>query len=191
MASNPTKARAFLKGNREARGKHVLIHQAPTPIPRWLQRFGWDAAFHIRDTQDLKLALTFVQHMTKPGQVVWTGGEMAANVLAHLVKIEAGLICLGERAPILEWDAVFWTAGSTIEDVEPLVTSRLGPQQRLKSILSELRSSDVGLVWSSIREERKGSLYWYDPAEGEVEPMDPEETADILRNLADSLSRSK
>lgn len=192
VASNPMKARAFLKGNRESRGRHVLIHQAATPIPRWLQRLGWDAAFHIRDTQDLKLALTFVQHMTKPGQVVWTGGEIAANIMAHLAKIDAGLICVGDKAPAIDqWDAVFWTAGSTIEDVEPLVTARLGPQQRLKSILSELRSSDVGLVWSSIREERKGSLYWYDPAEGDVEPMDPEETADILRSLADSLCRSK
>jgi len=99
---------------------------------------------------------------------------------------------VGDKAPAIDqWDAVFWSPGSTIEDVEPLVTARLGPQQRLKSILSELRSSDVGLVWSSIREERKGSLYWYDPAEGEVDPMDPEETADILRSLADSLSRVK
>jgi len=191
VASNPMKAEAFLKGNRESRGKHILIHQATAIIPRWLQRLGWDMTFHIRDTQDLKLALTVVQHCTKPAQVVWTGGEPASNVLALLGKVDVGLICVGDRAPVSEWDAVFWTPGSTIEDVEPLVTAKLGPQQRLKSILSELRSSDVGLVWSSIREERKGSLYWYDPAEGDVPPMDPEETADILRKLADSLFRRK
>jgi hypothetical protein len=191
VASNPTKAEAFLKGNRESRGKHILIHQAASVIPRWLQRLGWDTTFHIRDTQDLKLALTVVQHCTKPVQVVWTGGEPAPNVLALLAKIEVGLVCVGDRAPVSEWDAVFWTPGSSIEDVEPFVTGHMGSQPRLKSILSELRSSDVGLVWSSIREERKGSLYWYDPAEGDAAPMDPEETADVLRRVADSFSRLK
>lgn len=187
VASNPMKAEAFLKGNRETRGRRVLVHQGAT-IPRWLQRLGWDATFCLRDTQDLKLALTFIQHMTKPGQVVWTG-EMASNVLALLAKVDVGVICVADKAPSTDWDAVFWTPGAAMEDVEPFVMSRLGSQPRLKSILAELRSSDVGLVWSAIREEKRGVLYWYDPAEGEVAPMDPEETAEILRNLADSLFR--
>jgi hypothetical protein len=186
VASNPMKAEAFLKGNRETRGRRVLVHQGA--IPRWLQRLGWDASFSIRDTQDLKLALTYIQHMTKPGQVVWTG-DPAPNVLALLSKIDISLICVGEKAPSTEWDAVFWTPGVNLEDVEPFVMGRMGSQPRLKSILAELRSSDVGLVWSSIREDKRGALYWYDSADGEVGPMDPEETADILRNLADSLFR--
>lgn len=191
VASNPMKAEAFLRGNREGRGRRVLVHQTTAVIPRWLQRLGWDATFHIRDTQDLKLALTFIQHMTKPGQVVWTGGAPAPNVLALLAKVDISLICVGDKAPSSDWDAIFWTPGATVEDVEPAVTERLGSQPRLKSILAELRSSDVGLTWSAIRDEKRGALYWYDPAEGEAAPMDPEETADILRAVADSLFRAK
>jgi hypothetical protein len=151
---------------------------------------GWDAMFLIRDVQDLKLALTFIQHMTKPGRVVWTGGDPAANVLALLAKVDAlSLICVGERAPVAtDWQAIFWSPGATVEDVEPSVLSRMGSQGRLRSILSELRASNVGLVWSSIGDGVRGSLYWYDPSEGiAAAPIDPEETAEILRSLADSM----
>ena len=185
------KAQPFLHGcldrlasDLSHRGRKVLVHQG---APRWLQRLGWDATFHLRDTQDLKLALTFIQHMTKPGQVVWVG-DISPSVMAILSKVELSLICIGE-APSMEWDAIFWTSGATVEDVEPVIAARMGSQPRLKAILSELRSSAVGLVWSSIREDRRGSLYWYDPVEGGALPMDPEETADILRNVADSLFR--
>jgi hypothetical protein len=158
-------------------------------MPRWLQRLGWDALFHINDTQDLKLALTFIQHMTKPGRVVWTGTP-SPPVMAHLSKIDGlSLVAVGD-VPGPEWQAIFWPPGAAIEDVEPVITSRLGPQGRLKSILSELRGSDVGLVWSSIRESKGGALYWYDPADGgDTVQIDPEETAEILRGLADSLHR--
>ena len=124
--------------------------------------------------------------MTKPGQVVWTG-ELAPNVMAILAKQDISLISIGDRIPVAEWDAIFWTPGATIDDVEGPITMRMGPQGRLKSILSELRSSDVGLVWSSIREDKRGALYWYDTAEGGATPLDPEETAEILRTLADTL----
>jgi hypothetical protein len=193
-------AQAVLKGRLDAldsdvshRGRKVLVHQG-SAVPKWLQRMGWDAMFLVRDVQDLKLALTFIQHMTKPGRVVWTGGDPAANVLALLAKVETlSLICVGERAPVVtDWQCIFWSPGTTVEDVEPAVLSRMGSQGRLRSILSELRASNVGLVWSSIGDGARGSLYWYDPSEGiTAAPIDPEETAEILRSLADSMLASR
>jgi len=175
-----------LAADMSQRGKRVLVHQGP--MPRWLQRLSWDALFHVNDNQDLKLALTFIQHMTKPGRVVWTGVP-SQSVMAHLLKVDGlSLVAIGE-VPGPEWQAIFWPPGAPIEDVEPVISSRLGPQGRLKSILSELRASDVGLVWSSIRESKGGALYWYDPSDAEAAQIDPEETAEILRGLADSLHR--
>lgn len=175
------------------RGRHVLVHYG-SAVPRWLQRLGWDAFFNVRDTQDLKLAITFIQHMTKPGRVVWVGDVPGQAVMAHLTKIDGlSLVVAAAQAPSLtpgnEWQAIFWPSGATAEEVESTVVARMGVQGRLRSIMSELRGAGVGLVWSSIREAKGGALYWYDPAEGgQAAPIDPEETAEILRGLADSLT---
>ena len=195
VASSTAAARDFLKSqmNRLSedvsnRGRKVLV--CPGTVPRWLQNLGWDASFRLQDNQDIKLALTYIQHMTKPGRVVWIG-DPAPTVLAHLNKIDGlSLICVGAQ-PSADWQAVFWMPGASVEDVEPILIARMGPQGRLKAILSELRAADVGLVWSSIREDKRGALYWYDPATAAAAPIDPEETAEMLRNLADTLFRAK
>jgi hypothetical protein len=55
----------------------------------------------------------------------------------------------------------------------------------LRSVLKELRGSQVGLVWSSIEEDKKGQLYWYDPAEGvEQGQIDLTEAANVLTEVA-------
>ncbi len=176
------------------RGRKVLISSGAT-IPRSLMRLSWDAVFHVRDVQDLKLAMTYVQHMTKPGRLVWVGVEPPASTAQFLSRIEhLTWITVGEKAPLpaqMDAHAVFWPADAGAEDVEPFVSARMNESgARIRHILRELRASSVGLVWSSIGEsDKRGALYWYDPAEagsGKLS-LDPEETADMLRTLADSL----
>jgi hypothetical protein len=154
--------------------------------------------FHVRDVQDLKLALTYIQHCGKPVRVVWAGTEPSASVLQSLLKYEQlTLVGIGERTPAsLEWQAVFWSPDSSFEELEAGVGARMGAGATgtLRSVSRELRASEVGLVWSSIGEsEKKGCLYWYDPAEGSaaVASFDPREAAEVLRQVADSLSGGK
>jgi hypothetical protein len=57
----------------------------------------------------------------------------------------------------------------------------------LRSVLKELRGSQVGLVWSSIGEsDKKGSIYWYDPSEGgeTATQIDLVEAAAVLTDVA-------
>jgi hypothetical protein len=109
--------------------------------------------------------------------------------MALLSRMDITLIGLGEKAPTSpEWQAIFWGSESTQEDVEATVVARMGPTgvTGLRSVLKELRGSQVGLVWSSIDEsEKRGALYWYDPAEGaDHGQIDLMEAAATLTELA-------
>jgi hypothetical protein len=185
---------ALLDGEVAHRGRRILILQGLLSVPRWLAG-AWDSIFVIRDTQDLKLAATVIQHCVKPARVVWAGGEPPAAFVAAVGRMDAvTFLTVGERAPSAaqEWHAVFWTPDAMVEDVEGAVVQRMGTHHaaRLRSVLKELRAAEVGLVWSSIGEtDKRGALYWYDPAEegpGKI-ALDPEEAAELLRSLADSL----
>lgn len=205
-ASNhpPKFLQTFLKGKVAAldaevvhRGRKVLVVQGVQQAPKWLAQMSWDATFHIRDVQDLKLALTYIQHATKPTRVFWVGGEPAAAAIQALYRIEGlTLVAVGDRgAPQhSEWDAVFWGPDATFEDVDGFVTGRMGAHRttNLRLVLKELHASNVGLVWSSIGEsDKRGDLYWYDPTEGYdgVHHVDPVEAAETLRAVADLLTK--
>ena len=200
VTSNPKFAQSFLKGRIAAldaevvhRGRKILVFQGTYVPPRWLLQMGWDATFHVRDVQDLKLALTHLQHTTRPTRVVWTGGDPPPAVMASLARMDGlTLLTLGEKAPQHpDWQLIFWSPDVAQEEVEPTVMARMGSATGLRSILKELRSSQVGLVWSSVGEEKRGSLYWYDPSEGGdlAAQIDPHEAAAVLTDVAAFLTR--
>lgn len=196
VSSTVAHARQFIKGRLAGldtelahRGRKVLIFQGAVAPPKWLTQIGWDATFHARDIQDLKLALTYIQNAVRPIRVVWAGGDPSPSAMNLLVKMDITLICLGEKAPTSpEWQAIFWPSEATQDDVEPTVVARIGHTgvTGLRSVLKELRGSQVGLVWSSIEESDKhGALYWYDPAEStDSEQIDLVEAATTLTELA-------
>lgn len=187
---------AVLDGEVAHRGRKVLVFQGSQPVPRWLLQMGWDASFHIRDVQDLKLALTYIQHSVKPTRVVWAGGDPAAAVLNTITRLDGiSLLAVGEKAPThLDWQMLFWSPDTRQEDVEPAIVARMGQAgvTGLRSILRELQASQVGLVWSSKDEkDKKGALYWYDPADGvDLNTyIDPQEAAAVLTEVAAFLTR--
>lgn len=177
------------------RGRKILVYQGAV-IPKWLLSVGWDTFFHVKDLQDMKLAITCIQHAARPTRIVWAGAELPATVMSVLLKMEGVTILgLADRAPTLpEWEAIFWSSDVGQEDVEPVVQARMGSAglTGLRSVLKELRGSQVGLVWSSIGEAtKKGGLYWYDPTEG-IEAgsgLDLTEAAATLTEIAAYLRR--
>lgn len=179
------------------RGRKVLVFQGPAPPPKWLVQNGWDAVFHAREIQDLKLAVTYIQHAVRPTRIVWAGGEPASSILELLSRMDITLICVGDRPPNVQkpnsdWQAIFWSSDSSQEEVEPTLVAKIGASgvTGLRSILKEVRGSQVGLVWSSIGEDKKGALYWYDPSEGgEKEQIDLVEAANVLTELATFLRK--
>ncbi len=198
VVKDPKAAQALLQGRLSAldaevahRGRKILVVQGQHAAPKWALTFGWDSMFQIKDTTDLKLALTVIQHAPKPTRVVWMGGEPQTAVLQALQRVEAlTLLSLGERAPTADaWQAIFWTPEVPSEEVEQAVLTRYGTTA-VRPILKELNVSDVGLVWSSIGEsERRGGLYWFDPSEGvQAQPLNHQEAAETLRAVADLLA---
>ena len=201
VASTPAQGKQFITSKLAIldtevahRGRKVLVFQGPTPPPKWLRQLGWDATFHARDVQDLKLAVTYIQHTSRPTRVVWAGSgdsTPAASVMALLTRMEGvTLLGLGTSAPTHpDWQAILWSSDAAQAGVEAAVQARMGTTgiTGLRSILKELQGSQVGLVWSSIGEsDKRGSLYWYDPAEGVDQGLqiDMEEAATVLTDVA-------
>lgn len=203
ISGQPKEAEMLLKGRLASldsevvhRGRKVFVFQGSVAPPKWLLGLtSWDAAFHVRDVQDVKLALTYIQYAARPCRVVWAGQEPAAQVLAVMGRLEGlTLLGLGERPPAAgDWSALMWGPSASLEDVEGAVINRMGHggATGLRTILKELRSSDVGLVWSSIGEsDKRGGLYWLDPSEGvEAAPLDLREAAETLRAVAELLGK--
>jgi hypothetical protein len=195
VASKPIQAQKFLKGKMAIldtelahRGKRVLIVQGQQAPPKWMTQMGWDAFFHARENQDLKLAMTYIQHTSRPIRLVWAGAEPSPNIMAFLSRIEGlTLIGLGEKVSgHPDWQAIFWSSDIGLEEVEPVVQARMGSTgvTGLRSVLNELRGAQVGLVLSFLGDKR-GELYWYDPAEGvEQGHIDLGEAAETLVELA-------
>jgi hypothetical protein len=178
------------------RGRKALFLQEGAAAMPWLLRMKWDAIFHLRENQDLRLALTYVVNAVRPIRIVWVGGEPSSTVFQHLGKHDGiSLFGFGAQVPHSpEWDAIFWK-GVEAEQIESALHARLGihltEQYHLKTVLKELKSSELALVWSSIGEsDKRGSLYWFDPSEGSSQSAtySYEDAADILRTIADSLS---
>lgn len=179
------------------RGRKALFIQDGCTATSWLLRMKWDAVFYLREAQDIRLALTYVVNAAKPARIVYAGGEPSSAIFQYLSKQDSiSLIGFGANVPkSTEWDAIFWK-GVDAESIEPLLYQRIGVQTtekyHLKTVLKELKSSELALVWSSIGEsDKNGSLYWHDPSDANhASTYSPEETADILRTIADSLSRT-
>ena len=203
VSSNLKFVQNFLKGRVATldaevahRGRKVLVFQGSYVPPRWLLQLGWDATFHVRDVQDLKLALTYLQHTSRPTRVVWTGADPVPAVMSSLARLDGvTLLAVGEKAPTHpDWQLIFWSPDVRQEDVEPTIVARMGSAGTtgLRSILKELHASQVGLVWSSKNEkDKQGALYWYDPTDGVdlATHIDPQEAAAVLTEVAAFLTR--
>ncbi len=181
------------------RGKFVCIQaDHHVSIPKAYLKFHWDAMFRIKDTQDLRLALTYVTNASKPITIVWIGEEPPAAVFQRFA--ECTVFALGSKTyiPREPWDALFFSPELLSHSIEEILMTRLGPAKmklvNIRSILAELKTANASLVWSKIDEvDKTGYLYWVDSLEGHPpeEVLNPTETAQFLRELADRIASAK
>jgi hypothetical protein len=181
------------------RGRRILIMaDGRKHVPRWATTLEWDAVFKVRDSLDLRLALTYVANATKPVRIVWLGDEPTPAIMSKLHVHDATFLGCGNSKPQQAWDCIFFSGNLDKNKIEDALMTRMGSAKlshfNLQSVIPELRAAKAGLVWSSIGEsERSGHLYWYDIAEGEPpsEPFDMTEAASFLRELADRICSAK
>lgn len=180
------------------RGRSLLIIADGRKMPRWASKIEWDSIYRLKDTQDLRLALTYIGNAARPLRVVWLGEEPSHPVLQRLHLQDVTVFGFGLGQPKGEWDVLYFPSSYEANRIEESLLSRMGSLRlaalNLKSMVPELKAVRAGLVWSSIGEsEKSGAVYWYDITEGEglVATMNPIEMAETLREFADRIYSAK
>lgn len=181
------------------RGRRVLlIADGRKYIPRWASTIEWDAMFKVKDSLDLRLALTYIANASKPLRIVWLGDEPTPPILSKLHVNDSTFLGYGNNRPQQHWDYIFFSGSLEKGKIEDALMTKMGSAKlshfNLSSVIPELRVAKAGLVWSSVGEaDRSGNLYWYDISEGEppAETFDPVEAANFLRDLAERICSAK
>lgn len=154
--------------------------------PKFLRSTFVDATFRVRDTQDLRLAYTFIQNTSKPLIVLWYGSSIP-NVLFE-TKDDITLL-VGGLMPKNEYTSIVWNTSSSYDEVHSMIGLKLKDID-IKTILNETKASDVSLVWSSLGDtDKRGSLYWFDLNSGKdlQSSINYTQASEYLRTLADAL----
>jgi hypothetical protein len=152
--------------------------------PKFLKNTYVDATFRIRDNNDLRLAYTFIQHTAKPLIVLWYGNDIPSQIFnTDITLITGGL------HPKNEFNSIFFSSKINADEAISVLHNKM-KDVHIKSILNELKASEVSLVWhSSEMSDKRGSLYWFDftSVKSTIPIINYDHAVDYLRNLADAL----
>ena len=180
------------------RGRKILIVQNSRDIPmQWAQKIHWDAQYKIREAQDLRLAATYIQNSIKPLRIVWIGEEPPLTLLTLCTSPDICFLGTGVSTPRMAWSAIFWDSLCPQSIIEEVLHAKMGSPYvtslKIGSVLSELKASQVGFVWSVINEsEKTGSVYWCDFEEDGKDStlsIEPKEAVEWLREIATFLEK--
>jgi hypothetical protein len=169
--------------------KVLLLGGDASPFARTFS-LKYDATFHIGNTTDWSLALTYILHAPKDVLVVAEDIPIPDAVWSRLAKTITFLSVV--KTPlknVMPYDAVFFAA---IEDfgtayasdtvykaVLALTRKPYGPKE-YRDILQELRVANAGLAWIRGSE----SLFWYDPVSETSEQLSKKQLAELFRWLS-------
>jgi hypothetical protein len=182
---------------REPFKKKILLSNTPFGISKYLP-MAYDTVFHIKDSVDWTLLLTYITYAPKPLLVISEDMVIPEGLWPKLtrqttfVNITSSLL-LNARP----YDAIFF---ASMEDVSSSYTEYMykmlqttyrasySPKEH-REILQELRVATAGLVWSRVGEEAQGgSVCWYDPvATQHGDKLTQNQIADILTVLASQM----
>ena len=169
--------------------KVLLIGGDASPFARTFS-LKYDATFHIGNTTDWSLALTYILHAPKDVLVIAEDIPIPDAVWSRLPKTITFLSVV--KTPlknVMPYDAVFFAA---IEDfgtfyasdtaykaVLALTRKPYGPKE-YRDILQELRVANAGLAWLKGSE----SLFWYDPVSENSEQLSRKQLAELFSWLS-------
>lgn len=186
------------------KGRSVLVIHEPmrgvtAGIASSLFRKRWDCVFRIRDAFEAQMLATYVANAPKPIRILWVAAMGTQEIPRALTsKWERGDVTLlgasqGGEMLGCEWETIFFPLHATSVLVEKVLSMRgTGVRQIAQDIsahLNEIASHGAALVWSNIDEtDSRGSLYWYDPSEGQkTERLSNEEAAKMLEEVISTL----
>jgi hypothetical protein len=151
--------------------------------PKWLRNIFVDVTYRIKDSKDLQLAYTYIQHCAKPLLIVWYSNEIPQAVFSNLNSTKEDITLItGGTTVRYDYSSIFFTMKTTYEEIYSVLASRL-KNIDIKSVLNETKGADVSLVYNC------GSLYWFDynSIQGIATIINYKQASDYLRSLADAL----
>jgi hypothetical protein len=159
--------------------------------PKFLKNTQFDVIFRIKETRDLQLAYTYIQHCTKPLFVAWYTNDLPQSIFNALnnTKDDITLVAGGVQSPKQQYSSVIWSTKSTYEDVYSFLSLRT-MNLDIKTILNETKANDVSLVWCcNGTSDKKGILCWFDfsTTKSMVPSINYSQASYYLRTLADAL----
>ena len=169
--------------------KVLLIGGDASPLATTFS-LKYDATFHIGNTIDWSLALTYILHAPKDVLVVTEDIPIPDAVWSKLSKTITFLSVV--KTPlknVMPYDAVFFAAmedfgtayasDTVYKAVLTLTRKPYGPKE-YRDILQELRVANAGLAWLKGSE----SLFWYDPVSENSEQLSRKQLAELFRWLS-------
>uniref|UniRef100_A0A6C0D5E5 Uncharacterized protein n=1 Tax=viral metagenome TaxID=1070528 RepID=A0A6C0D5E5_9ZZZZ len=151
--------------------------------PKWVKNVFTDAMFRIKDSKDLQLAYTYIQHCAKPLIIVWYCSEIPQVVFNNLNSTKEDITLItGGMNPRYDYSSIFFTTKTSYDEIFPVLSTRV-KNIDIKSVLSETKGADVSLVYNT------GSLYWFDynSIQGIAPIINYKQASDYLRSLAEAL----
>lgn len=159
--------------------------------PKFLKNIYCDVIFRIKETRDLQLAYTYIQHCNKPLYIIWYTNEIPPVLFNSInsSKDDITLVAGGINPPKQAYSAVFWSTKSSYDDVNSFLGIRMKDLDT-KTIFNETKGSEVSLVWCSNGEiDKRGTLCWFDfnSSNGMAPSINYAHASEYLRTLADAL----
>ena len=168
--------------------KKILLTNIPFSLSVCMS-LQYDASFHVRDSADWTLILTYLTYAPKPNLVVSEDIILPDGLWSKLSR--GTTIVNFTSQPILSlrpYDAIFFapiedTVQSVYSDhVYKILQSVYKASYSLKEhkeILQELRVANAGLVWA-----RDSGVCWYDPVQTNGEKLTGKQLSELFGFLS-------
>jgi len=184
---------------REPFKKKILLTHTAFSLSKYVP-LQYDATFHIKDTQDWTLILTYITYAPKPLLVVSEdvmipdGLWQKVNRSITFVNVQSTYV-----ANLRPYDAIFFApieelTSSYSEYIFKVLQSVYKASYTLKEhkeVIQELRIAKAGIAWTRYEENTQGgTMYWYDPVESnEGESLSNRQMSELFGWLSDQFKR--
>jgi hypothetical protein len=186
----------YIQTLRDPFKKRILLTNTPFGISRYFP-LQYDTVFHMKDTVDWTLLLTYATYAPKPLLIVSEDIIIPEGLWAKMsrqttfVNITKSMVLNARPYETIFFAPMEDHTMSYADYVHKLLQSVYRGSystKEHKEILQELRVASAGLAWSKVGEEQNGSLCWYDPVSVQTgDKMPPSQIADVLQVLSEQM----
>lgn len=174
------------------KGRSILVIQEPArgfgSVGNSVFRKRWDCVFRIRESFEAQMLATYVANAPKPVRIMWLGSANVEIPRALWQKWNGDITLLGCSTGSMlgcDWESIFFPLHHSPQETEKILSMRTAGRNLAMNVsghLSEIAASGAALVWSNI-DDKQGTLYWYDPTEGELEKVSKADAISMLEEV--------